>query len=191
LPSSYIRLNVTSIRTNVSFPAVIITVSSFFLTSPKCHSYRPHSASSFPPFRLTWWGCSAISNNFVVMLCALWSINIRSVAITLSNLLVALSVLADSYHTYLFCLAETWLTNLTISAELVNHTPTGFTIMHSSHPNLSKNTIVFMAIALWHCCSRSWILHHSFSSFSHFQKFWDAFYHASKASVQIHGLQRL
>ncbi len=54
----------------------------------------------------------------------------------------ALSVLADSYHINLFCLTETWLTDLTTSAELCDCTPPGFTLIHSPRPNLSKTALV-------------------------------------------------
>jgi hypothetical protein len=55
----------------------------------------------------------------------------------------AVCVLADSYHINLFCLSETWLTNLTTSTEFFYCIPPVFTLMHSTHsprPTQSKNT---------------------------------------------------
>ena len=48
----------------------------------------------------------------------------------------ALSTLADSYHINLFC-----LTHLISSAELLDCTPLGFTLIHSPRPNITKTTL--------------------------------------------------
>ena len=105
---------------------------SFVFTSSKLHIRHAHSSSLVILLSLLLSGDIQLNPGPATNTFKVCTLNIRSLLNPLKY--TAISDIAETHHIDLFALTETWITSSATSAELLNATPPGFTLISCPRP---------------------------------------------------------